>query len=114
MANVEIREDDGVNDMEWKSLLDNLQEDTAFMHAIQDIVGSKWKPHWYKDNWTWHQQHHNMNENWQPLIPALVDAYLAWCYSTEVSLITDNIQTSITPLSPFDFSIDVLDIYTLD
>ncbi|KAH9916348.1 hypothetical protein B0H21DRAFT_703065 [Amylocystis lapponica] len=68
----------------------------------------RWKTRWYKDTRTWRQRVQNMDQNWQPLIPDLADAYMAWRYPDEThSTAGDDNDTT------YDFSIAIFDIYTL-
>ncbi|THH13032.1 hypothetical protein EW146_g7141 [Bondarzewia mesenterica] len=48
-----IEEEMEGDDMHWETLLDELKEDEAFLTTVRDIIGSQWKPHWYKDSRSW-------------------------------------------------------------
>ncbi|KAI0362962.1 hypothetical protein BV20DRAFT_959256 [Pilatotrama ljubarskyi] len=58
----------------------------------------------YRDTRTWRRRVRTMDENWQPLMPQLVDAYLEWK------------EGLVKPAagSEYDFEVDILDIYTTD
>ncbi|KAH9885089.1 hypothetical protein C8Q73DRAFT_749296 [Cubamyces lactineus] len=60
-----------------------------------------------KDKRTWKQRVQNAQKNWDPLLPQLVDAYLAWRYSS----------TAVPPPDQTDdnyaFTIDTIDIYAM-
>ncbi|GBE78667.1 hypothetical protein SCP_0115580 [Sparassis crispa] len=96
--------------MEWEDIPEVLQGDASFVHAVRDIVGSEWKARWYKDARTWCQRMHRMDENWQPLIPDLIDAYLTWKYAPEQP---PNVPATTDDPSPYDFMINVMDFYSL-
>ncbi|GBE87425.1 hypothetical protein SCP_1101010 [Sparassis crispa] len=101
------------DDMEWEMLSDDLQNDSTFTTAFRDIAGSKWKPRWYKDMRTWRQRMHHLDENWQPLLPKLVDVYLSWRYgpdrpADEPTEATASADDGID----YNFKTPVLDIYS--
>ncbi|KAH9951708.1 hypothetical protein B0H21DRAFT_842744 [Amylocystis lapponica] len=96
------------NESDWVPVPDEHDDDTAFIHALRDIEGSRWKSRWYKDARTWRQRVQNLDENWRPLIPDLVDAYIAWRYGQSGSSGGDEPVRGL-----YDFDINVFDIYSL-
>ncbi|GBE88964.1 hypothetical protein SCP_1403720 [Sparassis crispa] len=95
------------DDMGWQDLPEAMQGDTSFVHAVHDIVGSEWRPRWYKDARTWRQRVQRMDDNWRPLIPDLVEAYIAWCYPFVQP------PDAHAPPSPYNFDINVIDFHSL-
>ncbi|KAL6300787.1 hypothetical protein BKA93DRAFT_819255 [Sparassis latifolia] len=95
------------DDMGWQDLPEAMQGDTSFVHAVRDIVGSEWRPRWYKDAHTWCQQVQHMDDNWRPLIPDLVEAYIAWCYPLAQP------PDAHAPPLPYNFDINVIDFHSL-
>ncbi|OBZ77055.1 hypothetical protein A0H81_02986 [Grifola frondosa] len=93
----------GADDNEWEDIPD----DTTIVYALRDIIGSRWKNRWYKDARTWRQRIQNFHDNWQPLIPSLINAYLAWKYRPSAPTVPPT-----TAPSSYDFEIDVLDFYS--
>ncbi|KAL7283095.1 hypothetical protein ACG7TL_002520, partial [Trametes sanguinea] len=100
MADAEVN-DDGWED-EPAEEEDRGQESMAY--AIRDLLESRPNFRKYKDTRTWRRRVRNLDENWRPLLPHLVDAYPAWR------------NGDATPQDPspseYDFEIDVLDFYS--
>ncbi|GBE82651.1 hypothetical protein SCP_0410360 [Sparassis crispa] len=66
----------GNDSMDWETLPDD--EEGSFVHAVHDIVSSRWKSWWYKDTRTWRQRLEHLQANWVPLMDDLTNTYLAW------------------------------------
>ncbi|KAG1869941.1 hypothetical protein F4604DRAFT_1926724 [Suillus subluteus] len=90
------------HDFQWETVPDDLRDNETFMLAVQDIVGSQWRI--YKDSRGWRQHLVRLHANWSPLVNALTSGYLTWKYSS---------PPPPSEPSPYDFSIDVINIYTL-
>jgi hypothetical protein len=81
----------------------------------------RWRIH--KDDRTWQQRLDRTKANWDPILPALAAAYLKWKYpptslsdaqrSPPASPVADEGSTPLAD-SVLDFSIDVIDMYTMD
>jgi hypothetical protein len=89
---------------------DSLAEPDASQNIVvdlRDFIGvNKWNGRCkYKDTRTWKQRLQRFNNAWACIIDELVDEYIGWKYSPET-----------TPCSPnsWEFSIRVIDIYTLN
>ncbi|KAI9064712.1 hypothetical protein FKP32DRAFT_1611038 [Trametes sanguinea] len=63
-----------------------------------------------KDERTWAHRMQNLDDNWRPLIPRLVSAYLRWQDAGDVSPSEPPVDSSAGPAS---FDIDIIDFYTL-
>ncbi|OCH84112.1 hypothetical protein OBBRIDRAFT_808479 [Obba rivulosa] len=87
--------------------LSNDQEG-SFVHALRDLLTNQWKYRWYKDRQTWHQHIECADLNWAPLLEHLADVYLEWRYHGEVA------PPSAPPATEYDFTLDIVNIYTLD
>lgn len=72
---------------------------------LHNSPAARWKNRWYIDHRTWKLRRDSLNQNWAPLMEALADAYLEWRHPSTP-------RTEATP-SPYDFTIDVVDIYEL-
>ncbi|KAJ3817842.1 hypothetical protein F5880DRAFT_1626200 [Lentinula raphanica] len=79
------------------------------MHDLRDYIHlSRWQGKGYrryKDNRTWRQRIERANAAWEPLMEELTDSYIAWKYKS---------YTPSPPHPEYEFSIDVVDIYTLN
>src|SRR5882724_5437041 len=114
-------------------------QETSFMYALHDVIGSRqvsscitfsllddktyfllsWRT--YKDDRTWQQRLTRSKANWDPLLPELASVYLKWKY---LLISQCEAQHGTPPGSGdsqmhladagLDFSIDVLDMYSLD
>ncbi|OJT09099.1 hypothetical protein TRAPUB_1 [Trametes pubescens] len=99
-----------VNDREpdahdWEYLKDAPREEEVVQ--IRDILSMRgYRP---KDERTWGLRVQNLDENWRPLLPKLVDCYLRWRYGHPVPPVTPPDASD----GPSSFEIDVLDFYTL-
>lgn len=81
---------------------------------IRDVVGlRKWHGrHKYRAQ-TWKQHIHRFNEAWAAIIDDLVKDYIHWKYGTSPP--TSQRQPPPTAeSSEWDFTVEVLDVYTLD
>ncbi|KZT06566.1 uncharacterized protein LAESUDRAFT_759386 [Laetiporus sulphureus 93-53] len=113
---------EGGDVMDWETLPDD--EEGSFAYAVRDIISSRWKGRWYKDARTWRLCLEHVQANWAPLLDALTDIYLAWCYPSapDHPATSDALPLSRLPLSmemcpdddDYSFTIEVIDIYTLD
>ncbi|KAJ3847649.1 hypothetical protein EV368DRAFT_76590 [Lentinula lateritia] len=75
---------------------------------LRDFISlNKWKGGYrkYKDSRTWGQRIRRFNAAWEPLIEELADSYTGWKYKSYAPL---------TPNPEYEFSISVVDIYTLE
>jgi hypothetical protein len=64
-----------------------------------------------KDSRTWRLRLKHLQENWEPLMSKLASGYLSWKYEPRPPMPTSDSPT--VPPSPWDFSIEVADIYTV-
>ncbi|KAG6895202.1 hypothetical protein C0992_002602 [Termitomyces sp. T32_za158] len=82
--------------------------DESLEFAARDFVDSRFHAQYCTDGRTWHQRIQRMQQNWEPLMEDLADAYLAWKYPTDAS----------TPESDFvpeyDYTMTSVDLYTLE
>ncbi|KAH9850544.1 hypothetical protein C2E23DRAFT_887420 [Lenzites betulinus] len=70
---IDWRDDDAAN---WVDLEEDTVEDNAIQ--IRDILALRPRGYCSKDESTWAHRIHNLDENWRPLIPRLVNAFLQW------------------------------------
>ncbi|KAL7283898.1 hypothetical protein ACG7TL_001170 [Trametes sanguinea] len=94
-------DDDGWEDEESE---DAAQE--AILLAIRDVMAAYGGIRHKGDKRTWRQRVENMEKNWAPVIPGIVDAYLAWRYHASGAA-----PMNVDP--EYSFNIKVIDIYTL-
>ncbi|KAJ3804751.1 hypothetical protein F5876DRAFT_52960 [Lentinula aff. lateritia] len=65
------------------------------------------------DGRTWKHRIRRLNKNWQPLIPALIDAYTTWKYSPPPHIVTYTDPDASPLVDGRDFDINILDIHDL-
>ncbi|KAI0349439.1 hypothetical protein OH77DRAFT_1507473 [Trametes cingulata] len=84
---------------EWEDVPDH-ETASAISYAIRDILQDCAQYRSRRDKRTWQQRVRNLDANWRPLMPQVVQAYLRWKHAT--------------PLEPteYDFDIDVLNVYS--
>ena len=72
----------------------------------------------YLDQRTWRQRLTRKHQNWEPVIPSLMKLYADWKYGSSTtrppSPMEVDSSTATRPSGNYDFSLPVLDIYTLD
>ncbi|KAG1874961.1 hypothetical protein F4604DRAFT_1680819 [Suillus subluteus] len=90
------------DDFQWETVPDDLRDNETFMLAVRDIVGSQWRV--YKDQRGWRQRLIRLHANWAPIVSTLTSGYLKWKYSP---------PPEDSEACPYDFSINVINIYTL-
>ncbi|KAF7970293.1 hypothetical protein HWV62_24418 [Athelia sp. TMB] len=94
-------------------------EGAYLAHALRDVYYTPWRQ--YHDQRTWRQRTTRQSQNWEPVMPSLVAAYLEWKYpstpcsaSSEQSASPSVTRTS-SPMSEEDagvnFDISVIDIH---
>ncbi|KAI9063698.1 hypothetical protein FKP32DRAFT_1676382 [Trametes sanguinea] len=94
------------DDDAWEDVESEDAAQEAITLAIRDVMATYGGIRLKSDKRTWRERVETMEKNWAPLIPTLVDAYLAWRYppSTPADLDID---------PDYSFTIDVIDIYNL-
>ncbi|KAH9847481.1 hypothetical protein C2E23DRAFT_741522 [Lenzites betulinus] len=66
-----------------------------------------------RDERTWKNRMYNLDANWRPQIPQLVQAYLQWKYGAPSPQSTEPCEeTGTSGAECYDFDIDIVDIYT--
>ena len=72
----------------------------------------------YIDQRTWRQHLVCTHQNWEPVLPSLAKLYMDWKYTRATtppsSPMVVNPPSATTPPVNYDFSLEVLNIYTLD
>ncbi|KAF9058384.1 hypothetical protein BDP27DRAFT_1241338, partial [Rhodocollybia butyracea] len=68
-----------------------------------------------KDGRTWANRIRRLNASWEPLIPALTEAYIEWKYNNaDLPQIITYSDPNVTPaVDGYDFDIDIIDIHNL-
>ncbi|KAI0367348.1 hypothetical protein BV20DRAFT_1037720 [Pilatotrama ljubarskyi] len=72
------------NDDDWEDVPDS-ETTSAITHAIQDILQDRVQYRSRKDKRTWQQRVRNLDANWRPLLPQVVEAYLQWKHGSSVN-----------------------------
>ncbi|KAG1729165.1 hypothetical protein EDB19DRAFT_1913537 [Suillus lakei] len=90
------------DDFQWETVPDDLRDNETFMLTMRDLVGSQW--HVYKDQHVWCQHLIRLHANWALIVSTLTSGYLKWKYSP---------PPEDSEACPFDFLINVINIYTL-
>ncbi|TCD61105.1 hypothetical protein EIP91_009022 [Steccherinum ochraceum] len=84
-----------------------------FAQALRDMVSNPRNfMHKRDDTRNRRQRLKNLDENWQPLIPGMVSAYLAW-KAANSTMSPSTSPATPADASPFEYDIDVLNVYTL-
>ena len=72
----------------------------------------------YLDQRTWRQRLTRKCQNWDPVIPSLMESYADWKYGPSTTHSPSPMEVDSSTVTPpsgtHDFSLPVLDIYTLD
>ena len=71
----------------------------------------------YLDQRTWKQRLTRARQNWEPVLPSLAKLYMNWKYAPATrppSPTVDDSPSTTPPPSNYDFSLEVLNIYTLE
>ncbi|OSD02720.1 hypothetical protein PYCCODRAFT_1444831 [Trametes coccinea BRFM310] len=95
---------DDSDDDQWEDIEDESTEEAITM-AIRDIMAA-YGVRYRCDTRSWRQRVENMERNWTPLLPMVIDAFLAWRHPRAEAAPVD-----IDP--DYSFDIDVIDIYGL-
>ncbi|KAF8870817.1 hypothetical protein BD779DRAFT_509247 [Infundibulicybe gibba] len=88
-------------------------------HRVHGTADAQWGIRRYQDQRTWRQRTQRLHSNWDSLMEPLANAYLVWkCPSPSlVPMIVPTISPpdvdSLDAAENYDFTIDVLDIYSL-
>ncbi|KAI9060960.1 hypothetical protein FKP32DRAFT_1678555 [Trametes sanguinea] len=90
----------------WEDVESDDAAQEAITLAIRDVMATYGGIRLKSDKRTWRERVENMEKNWAPIIPALVDAYLTWRYPPVVPP-----DLELNP--DYTFTIDVIDIYNL-
>ncbi|CDO74426.1 hypothetical protein BN946_scf184764.g2 [Trametes cinnabarina] len=93
------------DDDAWEDVPEPDSAVASITYAIRDLLESRPMYRKYRDQRTWRQRVRNLDENWRPLLPQLVDAYVHWRYGT-----SSNIGAAAEP-SDYDFDLETIDIY---
>ncbi|OSD06825.1 hypothetical protein PYCCODRAFT_1442362 [Trametes coccinea BRFM310] len=100
-------QDDNDGDV-WVDITDEGQDDDVVQ--MRDVLSLHPRIYRPKDERTWAHRMQNLDDNWRPLIPRLVSAYLRWQDAGDVSPSEPPLDSSAGPTS---FDIDIIDFYTL-
>lgn len=73
----------------------------------------RWKRRWYKDTRTWRQRLHCSHVNWDSIMDDLVETYLRWKHP-RLDANASSTSTSALAESPYDFTVEVINIYSLE
>lgn len=75
----------------------------------------------YLERRTWKQRLTRARQNWEPVLPSLVELYMSWRHLTAVTRPTSPMvvepsspPSDIPPPGDFTFPIEVFDVYTLE
>ncbi|KAI0349069.1 hypothetical protein OH77DRAFT_1507574 [Trametes cingulata] len=72
------------DDDDWEDVPDP-ETTSAITHAIRDILQDRVQYRSRKDKRTWQQRVRNLDANWRPLLPQVVEAYLQWKHGSSVN-----------------------------
>ncbi|KAG6835632.1 hypothetical protein H0H93_016343, partial [Arthromyces matolae] len=101
--------DDGGMATDWEDVdetTENNMPKEYLAHAARDFVDSRFHSRYRTDARTWRQRIQRQQQNWEPLMEQLTDAYLAWRYTTT------SLPESPVP-SDYDHTLTTIDLYSL-
>ncbi|OJT11359.1 hypothetical protein TRAPUB_12122 [Trametes pubescens] len=107
-VHMDTGDDDRSNAADW-FYVDGDEEDTI---QIRDILSMRSRQYRAKDDRSWGHRIQSMDDNWRPLLPRLVSAFLRWQHTPSPLSSNDAGLANPDGDAP-SFTIDVLDFHTL-
>lgn len=90
-------------------------------HSFSTNHSSRYSTRRHLEKRTWKQRVTRAHQNWVPVLPSLVELYMGWKYATTAPPLSPMVAdppfptpSDIPPPGDFSFSIELLDIYTLE
>ncbi|KAG6876186.1 hypothetical protein C0992_000548 [Termitomyces sp. T32_za158] len=97
-----------------RDMLDSRSVSALTFWTTLNLLMHRFHRRYHVDNRTWRQRLQRLRSNWEPLMEALADAYLAWKYAKDHAAPILASDSASIDVPSYDFTIDVIDIYNLD